>query len=302
MRFDMMDLRAKGDVTKGRLLEATERLIAEKGFDAVSVRDITGLAKANVAAVNYHFGSREGLLGALLEQRMKPIFVERAERLEALGDAASIRQLLVAWVQPLLLAVPPNGMDEVTQARILGRCLEATQAGLQEEISTRGKRVDATMLRMLGTLLDTWQPEQLAWRFHFAQGALIHALIYGAAVHADYRLSRVSDQWVDAMVAQFAGAGELQSRDAQAEKHALNPRKNPAAKPLRQIAEVVAAAMEVVETPTARAAQDAEPCIDEADLAQPSPVAVEAPVEAVKKSPRAKKAQAGDGMEELFLF
>jgi AcrR family transcriptional regulator len=298
----MMDLRVKGDVTKGRLLEATERLIAEKGFDAVSVRDITGLAKANVAAVNYHFGSREGLLGALLEQRMKPIFVERGERLEALGETASMRQLLEAWVQPLLQALPRNGMDEVTHARILGRCLEATQAGLHEEISTRGKRVDATMLRTLENLLGAREQESLAWRFHFAQGALIHALIHGAAVQAEYRLSRVLDHWVVAMVSQFAGASELTSRDAHPEKQTLHPRKNPAAKPLRQIAEVVAAAMEVVETPPAPVAEVAVPPVEEIEHSQPDPVVDEAPVEAVKKPSRAKKAKANDGMEELFLF
>lgn len=292
----------KGDVTKGRLLEATERLIAEKGFDAVSVRDITGLAKANVAAVNYHFGSREGLLGALLEQRLKPVFVERAERLEALGEAASLRQLLEAWVQPLLLAVPGDEMNEVTHAQVLGRCLEATQAGLHQEISTRGKGVDAMMLRMLENLLGAEEQESLAWRLHFAQGALIHALIHGAAVHEEYRLSQVLGQWVDAMVALLVGTGELTSRDAHLKKQALHLRKNPAAKPLRQIAEVVAAAMEVAETRPVPESEVVVPSSEEIAVPQPEPVAVEAPVEAVKKSTRAKKAKANDGMEELFLF
>ncbi|MFM2171698.1 MAG: TetR/AcrR family transcriptional regulator [Akkermansiaceae bacterium] len=298
----MMDLRVKGDVTKGRLLEATERLIAEKGFDAVSVRDITGLAKANVAAVNYHFGSREGLLGALLEQRMKPIFVERAERLEALGEAASLRQVWEAWVQPLLLAVPKEGMDELTHARILGRCLEAAQASIHEEISTRGKRVDATMLRMLESLLGVRQPFEIAWLFHFGQGALIHSMTHGSAVQDEFRLSRVLDHWVGAMISQFAGAGDLVSRDGSLENHSPSQRKNPATKPLRQIAEVVAAAMEVVETPSVPVSEDTGACIDGADLPQPSSVAAETPVEQVKKSSRAKKAKPGDGMEELFLF
>lgn len=297
-----MDLRVKGDVTKGRLLEATERLIAEKGFDAVSVRDITGLAKANVAAVNYHFGSRECLLGALLEQRMKPIFVERAERLEVLGESPSMRQMLEAWIQPILLAAPKEGMDELTHARILGRCLEAVQAGLHEETSTRGKRVDATMLRMLEARLGTRDQEPIAWRFHFAQGALIHALIHGSAVREEYRLGRVLEQWVDAMVSMLAAPDELLARDVPAGKHALTPRKNPASKPLRQIAEVVAAAMEVVETPADPAAEDAQPLSEDVGLPQSSPVADAAPMEVVKKSPRAKKAKANDGMEELFLF
>jgi len=51
---------------KRSLLDATERLVVEKGFDLVSVRDITGAIKANVAAVNYHFGSREALMDVVM--------------------------------------------------------------------------------------------------------------------------------------------------------------------------------------------------------------------------------------------
>ena len=49
-----------------RLLDAAEALFAERGFEAVSLRDITLEAGANVAAVNYHFGGKENLIGAVL--------------------------------------------------------------------------------------------------------------------------------------------------------------------------------------------------------------------------------------------
>ena len=63
--------------SKRKLLETAEQLFADKGFEAVSVRDITQLAKTNVAAVNYHFGSRDSLLGMVMMRYMQPVTEER---------------------------------------------------------------------------------------------------------------------------------------------------------------------------------------------------------------------------------
>ena len=55
---------------KLKLLDSAEGLVANRGFDAVSVRDVTQLAKANVAAVNYHFGSREGMMSLMMVPKL----------------------------------------------------------------------------------------------------------------------------------------------------------------------------------------------------------------------------------------
>src|SRR5213594_2325914 len=67
------------DGTKGRLLEAGRRLFADKGFDGASVRAITRRAHANLGAITYHFGSKEALYTAVLEQ----LFCELRERVAA---------------------------------------------------------------------------------------------------------------------------------------------------------------------------------------------------------------------------
>ena len=56
--------------TKDRILDVAETLFADNGFAATSLRDITREAGVNIAAVNYHFGSKDGLLGAVLERRI----------------------------------------------------------------------------------------------------------------------------------------------------------------------------------------------------------------------------------------
>ena len=69
---------------KQKLRIAAEQLFAEKGFEAVSVRDITQRSKSNVAAVNYHFGSRDGLVASVLERCVAPVNAERIARLDKL--------------------------------------------------------------------------------------------------------------------------------------------------------------------------------------------------------------------------
>jgi AcrR family transcriptional regulator len=297
----MIDLRVKGDVTKGRLVEAAETLIAQKGFDAVSVRDITGLAKANVAAVNYHFGSREGLLAAVLEYRIKPVVVERAKRLEALDPQATLRAIFQAWSEPLLVATASKGLDEAAHARVLGRGLEMLAAGTYEEISAAARLVDATMREVLASHLPSLSAEEISWRLHFAQGALIHALVHGASVLADFRLTTALDRWIDATMAQFAAADGLSDRQLGGDKANTPRRKGKTASPLRQIAEVVAAAMEVDEMPVAEVVDTPATELLDVEIPAPQEEAVITAV-AASKPARSKKAKAQDDMGELFLF
>ena len=87
--------------SKRKLLDAAEQLFADKGFEAVSVRDITQLAKTNVAAVNYHFGSRDSLLSLVMMRYMLPVTEERIARLEAIerkwsGKTAPLEEIIDA--------------------------------------------------------------------------------------------------------------------------------------------------------------------------------------------------------------
>ena len=77
-----------GRDTREKLLDAAERLFAEQGFDSTSLRQITSAAGANLAAVNYHFGSKDDLIVEVLDRRIKPMNASAStslERLEAGG-------------------------------------------------------------------------------------------------------------------------------------------------------------------------------------------------------------------------
>lgn len=87
--------------TKERLLREAERLFARHGLYRVTVREITQAAgQRNVSAVNYHFGSREGVLDAILVRHGDPTDDERGKLLVALGEGASTRDLMAALILP----------------------------------------------------------------------------------------------------------------------------------------------------------------------------------------------------------
>jgi AcrR family transcriptional regulator len=90
--------------TKERLLDAAERLFAERGFEGTSMRAVTQAADASVSAANYHFGSKEALLQAALVRRLEPLNRRRLEALDALeaagGAAVPVEALLEAFLRP----------------------------------------------------------------------------------------------------------------------------------------------------------------------------------------------------------
>jgi AcrR family transcriptional regulator len=101
-RQDPARTNGAGAGTRARLLDTAERLFAESGPDAVSVRDITVASGANTAAIHYHFGSKQELIAAIIERRAASIGARRAELLDRLEGSPRItlRQVVEALVLP----------------------------------------------------------------------------------------------------------------------------------------------------------------------------------------------------------
>lgn len=95
--------------TRDRLLDVTEQLIAQQGYANTSLREITAKAEANLAAVNYHFGSKEKLVSEMLSRRIEPLNKERFAMLDAELACAekedrrpNARMLLKAFIEPAI--------------------------------------------------------------------------------------------------------------------------------------------------------------------------------------------------------
>jgi AcrR family transcriptional regulator len=89
-----------GQETRLRLLDAAEELFARRGLDAVSVRDITERAGANIAAIHYHFGTKNDLIAAIFERRAPTLGERRDELLAELEtrDEVTVRDVLRVMV------------------------------------------------------------------------------------------------------------------------------------------------------------------------------------------------------------
>ena len=161
--------------TKQRILDAAERLFASHGFAATSLRSIISAAGVNLAAVHYHFRSKEALLEAVILRRAEPVNRERLALLDA--GPASLEKVIEAFLAPTVaLARDP---ERAAFVRLMGRL----HAESTEELARIVHKHFAEVLRRYGEALKRSLPEvplpELFWRMHFSIGAMAHALCAG---------------------------------------------------------------------------------------------------------------------------
>lgn len=174
--------------TKERILDAAEQLFSQHGYAATSLRAITSRAGVNLAAINYHFRSKEALLEAVLVRRLGRINQKRIEMLRA-SEAASegppaLEALVEAFVVPAFyLGVGTGGLASPLP-RLLGRIyLEPSQVArriLRQQSGEIASRSIAAFRRALPELPEI----ELLWRLHFSVGAMAHTLVGGDALYA----------------------------------------------------------------------------------------------------------------------
>lgn len=169
------------DRKKTLILDAAESLFAEQGFAQVSIRDIAEAAKANIAAVNYHFGSKERLFEALFARRVIPVNSMRIELLEAAEKRGrhgkpALRDLIDAFVRPPLLLGDPerHGAQGLVMMRFLSRMLAMPKEHIFLE-AYYGE-VRNRFINRLTDILPGLPYETILWRYNLMVGALIYAL------------------------------------------------------------------------------------------------------------------------------
>ena len=168
--------------TKQRILSAAEHHFARSGYHATSLRSITATAKVNLAAVNYHFGSKEALLEAVIVRRLTPLNALRLGQLEdrlrrADQDAVkpTCRDILRTFVEPTL-QLRREGSGAGDFIALIGRTL-AEPRGVAMTIFMR--HMEPLMVRFYEALsrsLPELSRQALFWRLHFAIGSLSHIM------------------------------------------------------------------------------------------------------------------------------
>jgi AcrR family transcriptional regulator len=169
---------------KLKLVESAEKLFAEKGFDLVSVRDVTQAAGSNAAAVHYYFGSRDGLVALVMCRYMTPVNEERLARLEAAernrgSRPVPLEEVLDAYVRPLITQINKSEMSERLFCVLIGRIFGSQGHAMPPDMEAQRGVLIERFTEVLGKSLLGLTPEELAWRLHFTVGAMIHMLTHG---------------------------------------------------------------------------------------------------------------------------
>lgn len=168
-----------GQDTRQTLLDAAEVLFAENGYAATSMRQLTTTAGANLAAVNYHFGSKEELTKAVLARRIEPINAERRRRLDLLqrpgARRCGVREILLAFVEPPLQTIGPRGHAQVA-CRMFGRISIEQPHFLHDFLQAQFGDVARRFTAALAAASPELDAKTVSWRLHFAIGAMAHVL------------------------------------------------------------------------------------------------------------------------------
>jgi AcrR family transcriptional regulator len=183
--------REAGERTRQRLLEATRALMAEHGEEGVTLRAITDAANANVAAVSYHFGSKEALCRATCEEAIGRLVEQQIEGLRQLEEDATLEEIAAAWARPVIDGMCGPPCETQSFLRILARVIADPPPELREWIGSTLARGEAELIPPLRRALPGVPDDELRFRvecaasvFHFMSTGNMRAQV-GTKSEAD---------------------------------------------------------------------------------------------------------------------
>lgn len=167
--------------TRERILDVAERLFMENGFEGTSMRVITTAAEVNLAAVNYHFGSKEALLCEVFRRRLGWLNQQRLHALDALeaqagGAPLKPSLILEAFFGTLLRMGEDQSLGGMTFLRLLGRTLTDPAEFIRTFFASEYAEVIARYKQALFRALPDVPKAEIVWRLHFMLGAMSYAI------------------------------------------------------------------------------------------------------------------------------
>ena len=165
--------------TRTRILDVAEELFMQHGFEGTSMRLLTAKAGVNLAAVNYHFGSKDALIEAVFRRRLDPMNVARIaelDKLEAEQRSPSPEAIIRAFITPGLKLMEDGKTGGRNFTRLLGRTYSEPNKLVRQLI---GQMYAPAMQRYKAALeraLPQMPRDELVWRMHFMFGTHAYTL------------------------------------------------------------------------------------------------------------------------------
>jgi AcrR family transcriptional regulator len=164
--------------TRTRILDAAEELFMQHGFEGTSMRHLTSRAGVNLAAVNYHFGSKQALIEAVFRRRLDPMNLERIAELERLESANNLspEAIIRAFLLPSLRLVEDAKGGGRNFIRLLGRTYSEPAKEIRALIGQMYAPAMERYKKALERALPQMPADELVWRMHFMFGTLAYTL------------------------------------------------------------------------------------------------------------------------------
>jgi AcrR family transcriptional regulator len=162
--------------TKERIVRTAEVLFAVNGYEGTSLRDITEKARVNVAAVNYHFGSKEGLLTEILDLVITPINAERLRLLEeaSVEGPPDLEQILVAFLLPDLQSMEELRARNPDLPRFVSRMYSEDSPLMREVIGGQFAEMRGEFGKAFAMALPELTEEEIAFRVSCIVGIVVY--------------------------------------------------------------------------------------------------------------------------------
>lgn len=166
--------------TVTRILDTAEVLFAERGFAETSLRTITSKARVNLAAVNYHFGSKKSLIQAVFARYLDPFTVRFHDALDELeaehdGDVIPLEVLLETMARTVL-DVPGERHSLKVFMKLLGLAYSQAQGHLRRYIQDEYGSVFSRFTDLVRLATPDLPDSERFWRLHFMLGTVIFTL------------------------------------------------------------------------------------------------------------------------------
>lgn len=178
--------------TKTRILDAAEELFASNGFRGTTIRAITGKAGVNLAAANYHFGSKKTLLEEVIKRRIIPLNEIRRERIEEVrrtagnnGGAPEVRDVMRAFIEPTL-AFKDSSPGTKNFFTFIGRSFTDPDDTVRQVFLTFITPMIELLFRTVSEALPELPDEIIFWRLMFSIGSLFHTINICGNVQSEF--------------------------------------------------------------------------------------------------------------------
>lgn len=170
-RVEKTDLRREaGQRTRDGLQAAALELLAQRGQDGLTLREITERAGANVAAVSYHFGSLKALCDSAIEHALERYLDAQIQAIDSLGSAPTLQEVAAAFAGPMVRALAAGGQDLAVMRTVARVGIDPPEGW--ERLTGKFVQSRRDVLRVLTPHVPEVDEQELNFRTRCAAGLL----------------------------------------------------------------------------------------------------------------------------------